>query len=138
MPYVLITTPALPLDVKRALASDLTDAILATLTLSDTERPRTSIHFVSFEPEDCAIGGRLLADGQSPEYTVEVSERNLTPQTKRLLVSAIMPVMVKHLHLDKEPRDADRISIIFRPYVPTDIVIGGRFLPELERNHRTL
>lgn len=138
MPYLKLSSLALSVQTKREIARGLTSATLSALTLPESDAERTTVHFASYTPEDFAIGGRLLADGQQSDYTLEVSERNLTPQSKRRLVDALMPVLMRHLGLGANPHDAFHVNILFRPYVPDDMAIGGRFLPELEHGQRTL
>lgn len=138
MPYLKLSSVALPLETKRALAGELTQATLTALHRPASDAERTTVHFAAYAPEDVAIAGRLLADGQESDYTLEFSERNLTPQAKRQLVDALLPVLMQHLGLGANRGDAFKVNIIFRPYAAEDMAIGGRFLPELEREHRTL
>jgi phenylpyruvate tautomerase PptA (4-oxalocrotonate tautomerase family) len=132
MPYLRLYSPDLSITEKRTIAQTLTDAVATTL--SHVERDWVAIHFLPFRPADLAIGGQLIEDGRAPQVHLEVSAPNLTPKDKYNLVHTLMPLLMRHLHIDHESRH--RVSIEFADYAETDFAIGGRFLNEFPARHR--
>jgi phenylpyruvate tautomerase PptA (4-oxalocrotonate tautomerase family) len=91
MPYLKLTSPDLLVEAKRALAGELTDAVLRALRLPDEHRQRGTVHFTPFRPEDQAIGGRLVADGREPDSHLAITDRGLTPERKGSTSSSRSP-----------------------------------------------
>lgn len=124
MPTLRLYGPALHLPHKRALAEELTEVLLEALP--DQRREWVRIHFVDALPEDVAIGGVLLADGQHPDCLVELASPALTQRRKQDLANALTLLLARVLGLRRHERQ--RIHVRFQTYRPEDLSIGGTFL----------
>ncbi|GAC1645909.1 MAG: hypothetical protein NVS9B15_03670 [Acidobacteriaceae bacterium] len=133
MPYLRLCSPALSIELKRKLAFQLTEAVLECFGLDEEVRHRTTIHFDSFEPQDMAVGGELVSDGSAPDYTLEITERELTEKQKRAALKSLLPVLMKNFGLRKE--QSWKVNIRFNSYRPSDFAVGGTFLDEVEQNN---
>jgi|HubBroStandDraft_6_1064221.scaffolds.fasta_scaffold409143_2 phenylpyruvate tautomerase PptA (4-oxalocrotonate tautomerase family) len=126
MPYLRIYTPELSVDLKRRIASELTEHIVSSLDLPEEYSHHTTIHFISFKPEDMAVAGKLVADGEQPHYQVEIYDRYLMPAKKETMAREVTALMGRLLELSKD--QLPNIYVAFREYAGTELAIGGIFL----------
>ncbi len=131
MPYLRLFSPALSTELKRKLAYQLTDAAIRGLGYTEETRQRTTVHFVPIEADDIAVAGELISDGGSPDYTLEITGRELTKDAKRAAVKELLPVIMQNFGLRKEQRW--KVNIKFNSYSLSDFSVGGTFLDELEK-----
>jgi phenylpyruvate tautomerase PptA (4-oxalocrotonate tautomerase family) len=130
MPYLRLYSPTLSIELKRKLAFQLTDATLRGFGYQDEARQRTTIHFVAFEPDDIAVAGELVADVGAPDYTLEVTEHDISDAQRRSVVKELLPVLMQNFGLRKEQRC--KVNIKFNTFSPSDLAVGGTFLNEVQ------
>jgi phenylpyruvate tautomerase PptA (4-oxalocrotonate tautomerase family) len=130
MPFLRLYSPALSIELKRKLAFQLTDAALRGFGYQDEARRRTTIHFVAIEPDDMAVAGELISDVGAPDYTLEVTEHDISDTQRHSIVKELLPVLMQNFGLRKEQRW--KINIKFTTFSPSDLSVGGTFLHELE------
>src|SRR5205814_1401971 len=70
MPYLRVHSVGLPREIKRTLATELTQTVVETRHLRGIERDGCTVQFSAVSPDDLAIGGKLIANGRLPEYAV--------------------------------------------------------------------
>jgi len=126
MSYLRIYTPELPVDLKRQIAKEVTDALVRSLELPEDYRLHTTIHFIPFRPEDMAVGGELAVDNDELHYQVEVYDRYLMPPKKRVMAAELTAVLGRLLGLGSEK--LGNIYVRFCEYALDDLSIGGIFL----------
>lgn len=129
MPGLRFYSPELPVEEKRIIAKELTEAVVRSLNLHEEGRYWTLVHFMPFKLEDFAIGGTLVADSQNPCYYLEITERDLTPEKKETLVRELTRVLANLFNLG--PDQLYKINIIFLEYKPEDMAREGRFLSQM-------
>lgn len=130
MPHLRLQSPALSAELKRKLAFQLTDAVIAGLCMDDSCRQRTTIRFDAVNAEDLAVAGELLSEGGAPDYLLEITDLALSDAQKHAAVKAIVPVLMQNFGLRKE--QAWKINIRFHCYQASDYAVGGTFLDEVE------
>ena len=133
MPYLRLYSLELPRELKRTMVTELTQAVVETRRLVGDERDSFTIQFMRFEPEDLAIGGKLIANGRRPDYHVEYSDHGLDSRDKKKLAKEITETMARVL--DGTGAGGVRINVLFRDYAPRDFAIGGA-LPDDHRPSR--
>jgi phenylpyruvate tautomerase PptA (4-oxalocrotonate tautomerase family) len=131
MPFLRFYSPELPVEQKRLMAQELTEAVLRALHLPDQARDWTTVQFVPFRSEDFAVAGRLMSDTDRPDYHLEFTDRGLNRTKKEALVRILTPLLARLL--DLPPDETDRINIQFNEYHPEDMAVGGHFLDRLPR-----
>lgn len=129
MPYLRVHSLELPREVKRTLATELTQTIVETRHLRGAERDLCTVHFSAFAPDDLAIGGKLIANGRAPDYQLEYRDHDLSRNDKRKLARRITETMARVL--DLQGGDLMRVNVMFMEYERQDLAIGGTFLHEL-------
>lgn len=123
MPYLRLYSLELPREVKRTMVTELTQAVVDTRHLVGEERDALTIHFVPFDPEDLAIGGKLVANGRRPDFHIEYSDHGLNARAKGKLAKEITLTMSRVL--DPASTAGVRINVLFRDYVAHDLAVGG-------------
>lgn len=131
MPYLRLYSLELPRELKRTMVTELTQAVVETRHLIGDERDGFAIQFMRFEPEDLAIGGKLIANGRRPDYHVEYSDHGLDSRDKKKLAKEITETVARVL--DGNGAGGVRINVQFRDYLARDFAVGGA-LPE--EHHR--
>jgi phenylpyruvate tautomerase PptA (4-oxalocrotonate tautomerase family) len=126
MAYLRIHSLDLPRDMKRMLATELTQTVVEARHLHGVERDLCTIHFATFAPEDLSIGGKLIANGRAPDFQVEYRDHDLTSSDKKKLAHRITDTMARVLGL--AGGDVMRVSVLFVEYDTRDFSIGGTLL----------
>lgn len=129
MPYLRLISPDLPLEQKRNIAHELTRHALEALRLNADERENVSVTFLPYHLSNYARGGQLLADGDLPDYTLEVAAPGLTREDKEHLVANLTEHLRRLLYLEES--DMFRITILFFDLDRANIARGGHFLDQL-------
>ena len=129
MPGLRFYSPELPIEQKRIMVKELTEAVGRSLNLQEEGRNWTLIHFMPFKLEDFAIGGALMVDTQNPCYYLEITERDLTTEKKEALVRNLTAVLADVFKL--APHELYKINIIFQEYKPEDMARAGKFLSQM-------
>jgi phenylpyruvate tautomerase PptA (4-oxalocrotonate tautomerase family) len=131
MPYLRVTSLPLSLEQKRDAVEVLTNTIAQALELSGDRRDWCTVQFTPFQPEDVAVGGRLVADGKQPALHLELSAHDLSRSSKRRLADALTRAMCDLFSLAGVERY--RVHVLFRDYAARDLAVGGLFLDEMWR-----
>ena len=130
MPGLRFYSPELPVELKRIMAKELTDAVVRSLNLLEEGRNWTIVQFMPFKLENCAIGGSLMnVDAENPFYYLEILDSGLTREKKETLVRELTPLMANLLNL--APHQLYKLSILFQEYKPEDMARAGRFLSQM-------
>ena len=74
MPSLRVQTVELPREVKRTLATELTETIVEARHLSSAQRDACVVLFELRAGDDLAVGGKLVAHGGAPQ--VELTYRD--------------------------------------------------------------
>ena len=99
MPYIRLFSVPLPLDTKRRLAKDITEAVLRAMP--GHKREWTPGHFTPYRPEDFATGGKLIIDGLSRDYFVEFASPNFPAEEMKAVVESLTPLLADALGVRK-------------------------------------
>jgi phenylpyruvate tautomerase PptA (4-oxalocrotonate tautomerase family) len=132
MPYLRVHSVGLPREIKRTLATELTQTVVETRRLRGIERDACTVEFTAVSPDDLAIGGKLIANGRLPEYAVEYRDHDLSRRDKRKLARRITETMGHVLALHGQ--DIMRVNVLFTEYHTADFAIGGTVQRERWRN----
>ena len=135
VPYLRITCPDLPADQRRAVAQQLTKAVVdlffdrrGRLTREQL-RERTTVHFTPYGEDEIFIGGRTPRERNAVDVTVELSDWNISVKQERRVAQQLTPVLADLFSI--APNQLEGINIRFHPYPPTDFAVGGRLLADL-------
>lgn len=125
MPYLRVTARTIPLDARRALANELTEA---TLQLMPRERADgTTVHFTDLDPRRFATDGRLVIDGQMADVHLEFVAPQLPMSTRRALIDRFTGILANAYNIHGE--DIYHVNIKFGTYdALSDHAMGGRFV----------
>jgi phenylpyruvate tautomerase PptA (4-oxalocrotonate tautomerase family) len=129
MPYLRVHSVGLPREIKRTLATELTQTVVEARHLRGIERDGCTIEFSAIAPDDLAIGGKLIANGRLPDYAVEYRDHDLSRRDKRKLARRITETMSHVLALRGE--EIRRVNVLFTEYQSDDFAVGGTILREL-------
>ena len=129
MAYLRLISPELPLEQKRNIAHELTRHALEALGLTADAREEISVIFEPYPLANYARGGQLLADGDLPDYRLEIVAPGLTREDKERLVMDLTEHLRHLLYLDEN--QLYRISILFVDLERSNIARGGHFLDQL-------
>jgi len=130
MPYLLVTGPEFSLEQRKIMAAELTDAVITALQLPKNKRDWITVHFTTYPPDHVSVGGRLLSEIEERSYYCQFLDVDLTLEKKEILNAAIFPLLMELLGLDAA--QAKKIRMLFQSCSREDVVIGGRFLSELQ------
>jgi phenylpyruvate tautomerase PptA (4-oxalocrotonate tautomerase family) len=133
MPYLRITCPELGSEQKRSIAKELTDEINNLFYNSkggpsrEELRSHTSVHFISYKPDELFIGGETPRERKVADLTVELSDWNMSVKQQKKVAQGLTPVLGKLFGIT----DLENVNIRFHSYPPTDFAVGGKLISEL-------
>ena len=90
--------------------------------LKDADGDWTTIHFVNYRPDDLAVGGKLIAAGQSAEYYIDYIDMDikdtqiLYPEKEKMIVKITALITITILYL---------MQVFPGKYRPLALLIGG-------------
>lgn len=130
MPYLRITAPRLPAGRRRAVAGELTDAVVRLFTpprgpSADEVRQRTTVHFTEYAEDELFVGGRTPAERGVLDVTVELSDWSMGSRTQRRVAAELTPVLARLYGAAP-----DDVNVRFHSYPPSDFSVGGRLLQD--------
>ena len=111
------------------MAAELTDALMEALQLPEDSRDWITIHFIAYDPEQVAEGGRLLSEMEERSYYCQILDVYMSEAKRQRLNAAVFPKLMELLGLDDS--QAMQIKVLFQECSPQDVVIGGQFLTNL-------
>ena len=82
MPYLRLSSPALPIDQKQAIANNLIEITLRAFRLGADQRYQTSVQFVTL-PQSEMMPSPGSGSECHPGFTLEVIGHNLTGEKKK-------------------------------------------------------
>jgi phenylpyruvate tautomerase PptA (4-oxalocrotonate tautomerase family) len=123
MPYLRVCSLELPREVKRTLATELTETIVETRHLGVADRDSCTICFLAFAPDDLAIGGKLVANGRVPDVQLEYRDHDLAWKDKRKLARRLTATVARVLALEGD--DLARVNVLFCDYNARDFAVAG-------------
>lgn len=129
MPFIRVFVPQPTIEQKRAIAQKITDTVLDVLKMPDTSKDWTTIHFVGYEPEDLAVGGKLTADGAAPEYLIEYTDIAPSQGIKDQLAHRLTHSLGEALELG--PNERLKINVTFLPTSADNVAVGGHTIRQL-------
>jgi phenylpyruvate tautomerase PptA (4-oxalocrotonate tautomerase family) len=129
MPYLRVHSVDMPREVKRTLATELTQTVVEARHLRGVERDTCTIRFDAFSPEDVSIGGKLISNGRLPDYQIVYRDHDLSRRDKQKLARRITETMARVL--DLHGGDVMRVSVLFVEYDARDLSIGGTSLHDM-------
>lgn len=132
MPRLCIRSLALPREVKRTLATELTETIVETRHLTGAERDGCVIEFRPFAADDLAIGGRLVSNGRPAEVELSYRDSALGAKEKTKLARRLSETVARVLEM--EGPALRRISFVFEQLNDRDHAFGGVLQSELGRS----
>ena len=95
MPYMKLTSAAQAPKARAQIARELTDAVVRLMTPPfgrglppEALRERCTVHFTPYEDDAFAIGGRMMADRNEKEVTMEFADWGLNVRRQRRLAGA--------------------------------------------------
>jgi phenylpyruvate tautomerase PptA (4-oxalocrotonate tautomerase family) len=127
MPYLRLSSLPLDEQTKRHLADELTATVLDILA---GEKPEwTSVHFTPFEPDDFAIGGRLVSDGAIPDTHLELSAPGVDEKRWFALRNRLTDVLIEALAIP----DSERwhVNVKLNRYDPHSFAVAGNAADEI-------
>jgi phenylpyruvate tautomerase PptA (4-oxalocrotonate tautomerase family) len=129
MPYIRLYVPEISIDKKREVAQSVTDTVVQTLQMPPEARDWLTIHFVTYGGDELAVGGRLIADGATPEYYVDYIDLDVNQRIKDDLAREVTATLGRAFAL--EPGQLGRINFRFQGVSPDEIAMGGHFVRKL-------
>ena len=129
MPYIRLFVPEVSADKKREIATDMTDSILGALKMPEEAKDWLTIQFVTYKPEDLAVGGRLIADGSAPEFYVDYIDLEINQRLKEDLARVVTASIGRAFSL--QPAQYGRVNFRFQGVTPDEIAMGGLFVRKL-------
>lgn len=129
MPYIRLYVPELSVDKKRAFAKDLTDTVVGALKIPAEARDWTTIHFITYEPESLAVGGRLVVDGSVAEFYVDYIDLDVNQHIKDDLARDVTAAVGRAF--DLEPGQLGRVNFRYQCVKADDIAMGGHYVRKL-------
>lgn len=101
MPYLRSTCPNLPWQRRRAIAEQLTGAVVELFfhpraRLSRQEvRERTTVHFAAYRENELFIGARTPEERNAIDLTVELSDWSMTVRQQRRIAQRLTPLVAE-------------------------------------------
>ena len=129
MPYIRLFVPEVSVDKKREIAKDVTDSVLGALKMPEESKDWTTIQFVTYKPEDLAVGGKLIADGSAQEFYVDYIDLDISQGLKEDLARAVTASVGRAFEL--QPSQYGRVNFRFQVVTPDEIAMGGHFVSKL-------
>jgi phenylpyruvate tautomerase PptA (4-oxalocrotonate tautomerase family) len=123
MPSLRVQTVELPREVKRTLATELTETIVEARHLSSAERDACVVLFDVRAGDDLAVGGKLVAHGRAPQVELLYRDRALAARDKAKLARRLTETVARALEMDGP--QLDRITFVFTRLDDADHAIGG-------------
>ena len=91
-----------------------------------------TIQFVTYQPEDLAVGGRLIADGSPPEFYVDYIDMEMNQRLKEDLAREVTASIGRAFSLQRA--QYGRVNFRFQGVTPDEIAMGGLFVRKLITN----
>ena len=132
MPYIRLFSVPLPLDTKRRLAKDITEAVVRAMP--GQKREWTTVHFTPYRQEDFATGGKLIIDGLSRDYFVESTSPNFPAEEMKAVVESLTPLLADALGVCAH--ETYKIDIKCNSYDPGNASCGDLFCTYPQGNRR--
>ena len=132
MPYLRITCPSLPLEIRQRIAERLTNEIVRLFwepRAGQTEaevQSRTTVHFMPYESGELFIGGQTPKQRGAPDITAELSDWSMSVKKQRRVAKDLTPVLADAFGVT----DTEGVNIRFHSYSPTDFSVGGALLAD--------
>jgi len=129
MPYIRLFVPEVSVDKKREIAKDVTNSVLGALKMPEESKDWLTIQFVTYKPEDLAIGGLLVADGSTAEYYIDYIDLDVNERLKEDLARDVTASICRAFSL--QPAHYGRVNFRFQCVTPDEIAMGGLFVRKL-------
>jgi phenylpyruvate tautomerase PptA (4-oxalocrotonate tautomerase family) len=123
MPSLRVQTVELPREVKRTLATELTETIVEARHLSSAERDACVVLFDLRAGDDLAVGGKLVAHGRAPQVELTYRDHALGTREKAKLARRLTETVARALAMDGP--ELQRITFVFSRLDDGDHAIGG-------------
>ena len=129
MPYIRLFVPRISADQKREIAHNMTDSVLQVLKMPSEARDWLTIQFITYAPDDLAVGGVLVSEGAAPEFYIDYIDLETNQHIKEELAHGVSNVVGNAFKL--EPGQFGRVSFRFQALSPDEIAMGGHFVRKL-------
>jgi len=129
MPYIRLFVPEVTPDKKREIAQNMTDSVLDVLKMPSEMRDWLTIQFITYSPDDLAVGGVLVSAGAAPEFYIDYIDLEVNQQVKDDLARGVTDVVTRAFGL--QAGEAGRVSFRFQALSPDEIAMGGHFVRKL-------
>ena len=135
MPYLRLTCPPLSPQERQRAAERLTEEIGVLFfnphggPSREELRERTTVHFLSYEPDTLFIGGRTPEQRRTPDVTLELSDWWVGTRLQRRAAARLTPLLASIFGVPQTQLES--VNVRFHPYPPQDFAVGGRLLSDL-------
>lgn len=120
MPYLRIHSPEVSFEQRKIMATELTDAIITALQLTNHTREEVTIHFIPYRLENMAVGGRLLCETEAPIYRLEFFGAPLPSIKQQQLKHHVLTQALELLGLS--PSESHRLTLsVFEQAEPVSL-----------------
>jgi phenylpyruvate tautomerase PptA (4-oxalocrotonate tautomerase family) len=127
MPSLRVQTVELPREVKRTLATELTETIVEARHLSSAQRDACVVLFELRAGDDLAVGGKLVAHGGAPQVELTYRDHAIGAREKAKLARRLTETVARALAMDGP--ELQRITFVFSRLDDGDHAIGGVLRP---------
>lgn len=109
-----IYAPKFSFEQKKIMATELTDAMVQAFAQPNSAASEISIHFIPYQLENMAAGGRLLSETEEPLYHLDFISQSLSSAQFEALQQRLMPLLLELLGLKES--EAHRITFLFHEH----------------------